>query len=134
MTRPVPVCTTERKPLTRLQRSELHKREQGLCCRCGLWVDPAKTWIDEHKTALALGGSNDMSNRGVAHVECAAFKTLTEDMPRIVKAKAQGAAVTSRDPGSRSKLQGPQFKQSTKRKEHPIKMPRPRSLYEDTRC
>lgn len=82
--------TTPRKPLTPRQRLKLFEDEKGLCCICGLKI--VGKFIDEHKRALALGGSNDLDNRGVAHPKCAAVKTHDEDMPRIVKAKAQKRA------------------------------------------
>ena len=84
------VGTTPRKPLTPRERLSLFEKEKGLCCICGLKIVGA--FIDEHRTPLALGGSNDMSNRGVAHPKCAAVKTATDDLPRIAKAKRQKQA------------------------------------------
>lgn len=112
--RPIDVPTTKRKPLTKRQRTQLHERDKGICCICGLWVNPMKPWIDEHKRALALGGTNDMENRGVAHIECAAIKTLERDMPAIVKAKRQKDMQISRDPLARPKLQSAGFPKSYK--------------------
>lgn len=84
------VGTTERKPLTPTGRLKLFEREGGICCICGGKI--VGKFIDEHKRALGLGGSNDPDNRGVAHPKCAEIKTHDEDMPRIVKAKAQKRA------------------------------------------
>ena len=112
--RPTPVGTTKRKRLTKLQRSELHTREGGKCCICGLDLDKAKPFIDEHKRALGLGGSNDPKNRGIAHPHCADIKTREEDMPRITKAKAQGAAVVSRDPRAQPAMQSRGFLKTEK--------------------
>jgi hypothetical protein len=81
------VGTTARKPLTPRQRLKLFEDEKGVCCLCGLKI--VGPFIDEHKRALGLGGSNDPKNRGVAHPKCAEAKTRGEDMPRINKAKAQ---------------------------------------------
>jgi len=84
------VGTTPRKRLTPRERLALFERERGLCAVCGLKI--RGKFIDEHARALGLGGSNDPSNRKIAHPRCAAIKTRTEDMPRIVKAKAQKRA------------------------------------------
>ena len=93
MTRAPKVCedvgTTKRKPLTPTgpgairarARNLLHLRQEKIVGK----------FIDEHKRALGLGGSNDPDNRGVAHPKCAEVKTH-EDMPRINKAKAQKKA------------------------------------------
>jgi hypothetical protein len=86
----VDVGTTERKKSTPTQRLKLFEKEKGICCLCGLKI--SGKFIDEHRRALGLGGSNDPKNRGVAHVKCADAKTRGEDMPRIVKAKAQKRA------------------------------------------
>jgi hypothetical protein len=82
--------TTKRKPLTPTQRLKLFESEGGKCCICGLKI--VGKFIDEHKRALGLAGGNEMDNRGVAHPKCAEVKTREEDMPRIVKAKAQKRA------------------------------------------
>lgn len=84
------VGTTPRKPLTPTGRLALFERERGICCICGKKI--VGKFIDEHKRALGLGGSNDPDNRGVAHPKCAEVKTHDEDMPRINKAKAQKKA------------------------------------------
>ena len=84
------VGTTKRKPLTPTGRLALFERERGICCICGKKI--VGKFIDEHKRALGLGGSNDPDNRGVAHPKCAEVKTHDEDMPRINKAKAQKKA------------------------------------------
>ena len=84
------VGTTPRKRLTPRERLALFERRRGICCVCGLKI--RGDFIDEHWRALGLGGSNDPSNRDIAHVKCAAIKTRVEDMPRIVKAKRQKRA------------------------------------------
>jgi len=109
MARPTDVPTTKRKPLTKRQRTQMHERDKGICCICGTWVDPRKPWVDEHKRALGLGGSNDMENRSVAHIQCAAIKTLEKDMPAIVKAKRQKDTQMSRDPNAKPTIQSPPF-------------------------
>ena len=84
------VGTTLRKRLTPRERLALFERERGLCAVCGLKI--RGKFIDEHARALGLGGSNDPSNRKIAHPRCAAIKTREQDMPRINKAKAQKRA------------------------------------------
>lgn len=83
------VSTTPRKPLTPSQRLALFERRGGRCCVCGEKIIGA--FIDEHWRPLGLGGSNDKTNRDVAHIDCAATKTK-DDMQRINKAKAQKKA------------------------------------------
>lgn len=111
----VDVPTTKRKPLTKRQRTKLGEDNGWLCCICGLPVDPRKPWVDEHKRALGLGGSNDMSNRGPAHMQCAAVKTLEKDMPAIVKAKRQKDMQTSRDPSAKPQIQSRGFETQAKK-------------------
>jgi len=84
------VPTTPRKRLTPRERLALFERRKGICCVCGQKI--RGEFVDEHWRALGLGGSNDPSNRDIAHVKCAALKTRDQDMPRIVKAKAQKRA------------------------------------------
>jgi 5-methylcytosine-specific restriction endonuclease McrA len=84
------VGTTRRKPLTPTQRLQLFERFGGRCYRCHQKI--LGSFIDEHIKPLALGGSNDLDNRAPACPKCAEEKTRTEDMPRIVKAKAQKRA------------------------------------------
>lgn len=96
------VGTTKRERLTPRQLLKLWETEGGVCCICGFKIDPGKKWldtlkgekgfIDEHGRALGLGGSNKLSNRGVAHIRCAEVKTREQDMPAINKAKAQKRA------------------------------------------
>ena len=109
-----PGRTTERKPLTKLQRAKLFAEHGGICCVCKLPIDEPKGWIDEHIRALGLGGTNDLKNRGPAHFHCAEVKTKNEDMPRIVKAKAQQAAITSKDPGAEPTIKSAGFKKAEK--------------------
>ena len=97
----IDVPTTKRKPLTPHQRMKMFEDHKGMCIVCKLPIDPAKGFIDEHIVPLGLGGTNDMSNRAPAHKVCAAQKTLAEDMPRIIKAKAQKAAAMGKSPDAR---------------------------------
>jgi hypothetical protein len=83
------VGTTARKPLTPRQRLALFERKRGRCCVCGLKI--MGSFIDEHWRALGLGGSNDPSNRDIAHRECAVRKTRV-DMTMIALAKRQKSA------------------------------------------
>lgn len=75
-----------RKPLTRSQRLAAYDEHGGTCCVCLQPIAPGERFIDEHIIPLALGGSNDKSNRGMAHIKCAAVKTK-RDVALIAKAK-----------------------------------------------
>lgn len=68
------VAPTKRKPLTKKQRLAMFERHKGVCVLCTRKITDTK-WIDEHLRPLAQGGSNDISNRGPAHITCAAAKT-----------------------------------------------------------
>jgi hypothetical protein len=80
-----PVIPERRKPLTRKQRVDAHDRVGGVCCVCGLPIPRGEPFIDEHEIPLELGGSNEFSNRGKAHIPCAKIKTR-EDQCKIAKA------------------------------------------------
>ncbi|MCW5676258.1 MAG: HNH endonuclease [Xanthobacteraceae bacterium] len=75
-----------RKPLTRNQRAKAHDEHGGTCCVCLQPIAPGERFIDEHIIPLELGGSNDKSNRGIAHIACAKIKTK-RDVALIAKAK-----------------------------------------------
>lgn len=77
-----PYAVEPRKPLTSKQRLKLFLERKGICCICGHKIQTLKPWIDEHITPLWLGGSNDWSNRGVAHEWCARVKTSGEAKTR----------------------------------------------------
>ena len=83
------IGTTKRKGLTPTQRLQLFERKKGICCICHEKI--VGSFIDEHWRALGLGGSNDETNRDIAHPRCADIKTR-DDMKRINKAKAQKRA------------------------------------------
>ncbi len=85
------VTTTPRKSLTPTQRLKLFEKHKGICCLCGNKICAGEPWIDEHKRALGLAGSNDPENRAPAHVKCAELKTYGKDgdLARIAKAKRQ---------------------------------------------
>jgi 5-methylcytosine-specific restriction protein A len=80
-----PVIPERRKPLTRKQRVDAHDRHGGKCCVCLEPIAPGEPFIDEHVIPLELGGSNDESNRGIAHIPCAKIKTR-RDQNMIAKA------------------------------------------------
>lgn len=75
-----------RKPLTRNQRAKAHDEHGGTCCVCLLPIAPGERFIDEHIIPLELGGTNDKTNRGIAHIVCAKIKTK-RDVALIAKAK-----------------------------------------------
>lgn len=82
--------TVPRKPLTRKQRAELTLAQAGICgCGCGGKLDQREGIIDEHLDPLGLTGTNDLENRSMWRRPCSDAKTQGEDMPRIVKARAQ---------------------------------------------
>lgn len=70
----------KRKPLTKLQKAKMFAEHKGLCCICHDPIDAVREggFIDEHIVALELGGTNDMSNRGPAHIGCARKKTARD--------------------------------------------------------
>jgi 5-methylcytosine-specific restriction enzyme A len=80
-----PVIPERRKPLTRKQRLEAHDRHGGTCCVCLLPIAAGEPFIDEHIIPLALGGTNEQTNRGMAHIPCAKAKTRV-DQNMIAKA------------------------------------------------
>lgn len=80
-----PATIENRRRLTRKQRVEAHDRVGGTCCVCLLPIPRGEPFIDEHIIPLALGGSNDFSNRGIAHIQCAKHKTK-RDQDMIAKA------------------------------------------------
>lgn len=122
----VPQPTTKRKPLTKLRRAAMFAEHEGKCVICGLPII-GKKWIDEHIKALGLNGTNDMKNRGPAHLTCAAVKTHDEDMPHINKAKAQAAAAAGRDPEA-PRIRGRKFRSDKPLHEPKPKLP-PKRLY-----
>lgn len=75
-----------RKPLTALQRAKLFAERGGICGGCKQRIKAGDPWIDEHVIALALGGTNDWSNRELRCGDCAKEKTK-EDLKRVAKAK-----------------------------------------------
>jgi 5-methylcytosine-specific restriction protein A len=83
-----PVIPEKRKPLTRAQRLRMHDEHGSKCVICLEPIPAGEPFIDEHVIPLALGGSNDKSNRGPAHVGCAKIKTQ-RDQRMIAKAKRQ---------------------------------------------
>ena len=84
-----PVTIEKRKPLTRAETIALSVDQNGRCgCGCGKKLDALREGvIDEHRVALALGGTNDLSNRELWRAPCSAAKTAGQDAPAIAKAK-----------------------------------------------
>lgn len=79
----------KRRPLTRSEVIELSVRQNGKCgCGCGGKLDALREGVtDEHRVALALGGTNDLSNRELWRTPCSIQKTAKKDAPAIAKAK-----------------------------------------------
>lgn len=87
----------------------------------------------DHINPCGLTGKATIENARLLCIPCHKEKTKA-DKGDIAKAKRREAAHLGARLRSGRKLQGPQFAQSTKRKEHPVPALPPRSLYEDTRC
>lgn len=81
-----PVIPEKRQRLTRNQRAKMHDAHGSICVVCREPIPPGEPFIDEHVIPLELGGSNDKSNRGPAHIACAKHKTQ-RDRKMIDKAK-----------------------------------------------
>lgn len=102
-----PLDLHARKNLTPSQRQKMFDDHKGVCVICNFGIDHTERWRDEHIRPLALGGSNDLSNRGPAHERCSKAKDKT-DIRSIAKAKRQrskhlGIKRTSRPmPGSKA--------------------------------
>ncbi|WP_295228031.1 hypothetical protein [uncultured Brevundimonas sp.] len=106
---PAPDRSTEKRvPLTPKQRAQLALDQNGRCgCGCGERLDHAREGtIDEHIVALALGGSNDLSNRAIWRKPCSAVKTA-KDMAFIARAKRRAGETCQGEPAR--KLQGRGF-------------------------
>lgn len=74
---------TPRKPLTPKQKLKLFVDKKGVCCVCGGKIESVKEAWDEHVISLADGGTNDETNRDVAHDKCArSIKTPQEAKER----------------------------------------------------
>jgi len=79
--------TTKRKHFSPRQRLKIWEDHGGKCCICGERIDGTREpWIIEHCRPLGLAGSNEHSNLGPAHRDCADAKT-SDDVRRISKAK-----------------------------------------------
>lgn len=108
------VGTTPRKNLTRTQRLKLFEDHKGICCICKTQIMAGQKWIDEHIKPLGLGGSNDITNRGPAHIKCASAKTTEQDIPRIAKAKRQKMASLGIRDETKPKIKSPGFAKRAK--------------------
>jgi 5-methylcytosine-specific restriction endonuclease McrA len=125
------IGTTKRKPLTPTQRLKMFEAHGGKCCICKGQIIAGEKWIDEHIRPLALGGGNEIENRGPAHGTCAAGKT-TADMAQIVKAKAQKRAALGIKAEVKQIESAPMPKAAKASKNiNPLGAPRP--MFEDIR-
>jgi 5-methylcytosine-specific restriction endonuclease McrA len=104
----------------------MFEAHSGLCCICKTLIRAGDPWIDEHIRPLALGGSNEMANRGPAHRVCAEVKTES-DMERIVKAKAQKKAALGIKREDTKKIESALMKKAEKARKNlnPLGCPRP---------
>lgn len=70
----------ERRPLTKLEYGRLVAEQSGLCgCLCGKPLVFEKGAIrDEHLVQLAMGGTNDLSNRSLWLTSCAKLKDVLD--------------------------------------------------------
>jgi hypothetical protein len=82
------VTIEKRRVLTRVEVIELSVRQNGKCgCGCGGKLDALSEGVtDEHRVPLALGGTNDLSNRELWRNPCSLAKTK-KDFTAIAKAK-----------------------------------------------
>jgi 5-methylcytosine-specific restriction protein A len=92
-----PYEVARRKPLTAKQKLKMFLDARGICCICGQKIDAVKDAWDEHENPLWRGGSNEMSNRGPAHIKCARQKTSRE-----AKEKAKGERIAEKAMGART--------------------------------
>lgn len=94
-----PVPIEPRRPLTRREVIELAVRQSGRCaCPCGEKLDALREGCtDEHRIPLALGGTNDLTNRELWRTPCAKAKTAKKDQPAIGKVKR----IEARENGTR---------------------------------
>lgn len=105
------VASTKRKPLTPRQKLAMYEAHGGRCILCSLKIMPGEKFVDEHIRPLALGGSNDMENRGPAHERCAADKTNGKagDLARVAKAKRQKQAAHGMKAAPAKPIESPGF-------------------------
>lgn len=101
-----PVIPERRKPLTRKQRVDAFDLHGGMCCVCKFPIAPGEPFIDEHIIPLELGGSNDQSNRGMAHKLCAKKKTALDQrlIAKAIRRRAKHLGIKRRKrtiPGKR---------------------------------
>jgi 5-methylcytosine-specific restriction endonuclease McrA len=113
---PTPLEAIPRQRLSAADRAQLLKRQQDCCGGpCGkslVWqvVDGKSVYgpmVDEHLLPLALGGSNDLSNRALLCVPCANQKTRADR-----KAIAKVARIRRRmlgDPRPKRKIRSRSF-------------------------
>lgn len=103
-----PVIPERRKPLTKKQRVEAHDLHGGTCCVCQFPIAPGEPFIDEHIIPLAIGGSNDPGNRGIAHVQCAKVKTKRDQnmIAKAIRMRAKHLGIKKRN---RQKIQSRGF-------------------------
>lgn len=124
---------TSRRRIPTRERVALFAREGGRCHLCGGLVSVGQKWDLSHEVPLALGGADDTSNWRVAHAACHRAHTAATDVPNIARAKRREAAhIGAAAPPSRP-LRGKGFPSSRKRKQHPVRPPAPRQLYETVR-
>ena len=87
------VSTTRRKGSSPSKKLAMHERQGGICPLCSQPMVAGEKLIDEHLTALGLGGSNDEANRALVHATCAYAKTFGDegDIAKIAAAKRKKA-------------------------------------------
>ena len=87
------VRTTPRKGSSASKKLSMHEKQNGICPLCEFAMIAGEKLVDEHLTALGLGGSNDDSNRALVHATCAYAKTFGDegDIAKIAEAKRRKA-------------------------------------------
>ncbi len=71
------------------ERLKIFLAADGICHICGRKIALGEDWHDEHVKPKGLKGSNDLSNRRPAHIDCHAGKTR-RDVAIMRKADRQG--------------------------------------------
>ncbi len=83
------VALEKRRPLARAEFGQLMVDQAGKCgCGCGEKLQPmGEGVVDEHWIQLAVGGTNDLTNRYLLRKPCAKAKTDKVDTPARAEVK-----------------------------------------------
>lgn len=87
------------------ERLKIFLAADGICHICKRKIVLGEDWHDEHVKPKGLKGSNDLSNRRPAHIDCHAGKTR-RDVAIMRKADRQGKKHLGLRPRSRQIMPG----------------------------